>query len=90
MLVTCALLSFTLLCGGGVGAKAAGGACWAVARSVCNADVDEVLPVVDRGGDVHDCLAWLPFTVYIVKFGYVLFAVREEAHLCQPAVYYVP
>ena len=73
--VASAFLCFTLLdCGGG-GAGAAGGAGGEVAHSVGHADVDEALPVVDGGSDVHDGAAGLSLGIDVVEFAYVLFAV---------------
>ena len=66
VVVAGALLCFAFFGGCGVVVGAAGGACGAVTHSVCYADINEILPVVDGGDDVHDCFAVVAVGVGVV------------------------
>ena len=82
-------LLFPFRCCGGVGVGTGSGADRAVTHSVGYADVDEKLPVVNCGVDVHYGLLWCAVIVNCVKFWYVLFALTEEPHLDEPVVEYI-
>ena len=82
-------LLFPFHCCSGVGVGTGGGADRAVTHSVGDADVDEKLPVVNCGVDVHYGLLCCAVIVNGVKFWYVLFALTEEPHLDEPVVEYI-
>ena len=86
VMVPGSFLRFALLCGGGVGAGAAGGARGAIAHSVGYADVNELLPIVDGGNDVHNGLTRSSLFVGVVQFWYVLLSVSEVSHVSKPVV----